>query len=184
MYQVFYCQIIFFVWICHSIFIHSSVHRYLDCFHFQFILVYKFLCGTYVFISLGYISRSRIAESCDNSRTFQVAQWFKKSACQCRRQSRLRFNPWVRKIPWRRKWPPNSSILAWKIPWTEEPAGLQSVGSQSTFQRTARLLPERLHYFIPPKIVPDGSSFSTSSRARVLSHLVVSSLVTPWTVAR
>ena len=23
-----------------------------------------------------------------------------------------------------------SSILAWKIPWTEEPGGLQSVGSQ------------------------------------------------------
>ena len=25
----------------------------------------------------------------------------------------------------------HSSILAWKIPWTEEPCGLQSVGSQS-----------------------------------------------------
>ena len=25
---------------------------------------------------------------------------------------------------------PHSSILAWEIPWTEEPAGLQSMGSQ------------------------------------------------------
>ena len=25
----------------------------------------------------------------------------------------------------------NSSILAWRIPWTEEPDGLQSMGSQS-----------------------------------------------------
>jgi len=25
----------------------------------------------------------------------------------------------------------HSSILAWKIPWTEEPGGLQSTGSQS-----------------------------------------------------
>ena len=25
----------------------------------------------------------------------------------------------------------NSSILAWRIPWTEEPGGLQSVGSES-----------------------------------------------------
>ena len=25
---------------------------------------------------------------------------------------------------------PYSSILAWKIPWTEEPGGLQSMGSQ------------------------------------------------------
>ena len=26
--------------------------------------------------------------------------------CQCRRLKRLRFNPWVRKIPWRGKWQP------------------------------------------------------------------------------
>ena len=25
----------------------------------------------------------------------------------------------------------HSSILAWRIPWTEEPVGLQSIGSQS-----------------------------------------------------
>ena len=25
---------------------------------------------------------------------------------------------------------PHSSILAWEIPWTEEPGGLQSTGSQ------------------------------------------------------
>ena len=28
----------------------------------------------------------------------------------------------------------NSIILAWRIPWTEEPGGLQSVGSQSGTQ--------------------------------------------------
>ena len=34
-----------------------------------------------------------------------LPRWFsgKESACQCRG---LRFNPWVRKIPWRRKWQP------------------------------------------------------------------------------
>ena len=26
---------------------------------------------------------------------------------------------------------PHSSILAWKIPWVEEPGGLQAMGSQS-----------------------------------------------------
>ena len=26
----------------------------------------------------------------------------------------------------------NSSILAWRIPWTEEPGGLQSIGSQES----------------------------------------------------
>ena len=28
----------------------------------------------------------------------------------------------------------HSSILAWRIPWTEEPAGLQSTGSQTVGQ--------------------------------------------------
>ena len=28
----------------------------------------------------------------------------------------------------------HSSILAWKIPWTEEPGGLQSMGSQRVVQ--------------------------------------------------
>ena len=55
----------------------------------------------------------------------------KESTCQCRRHKRCRFNPGVGKIPWRRKWQPYSSILAWKIPWTEEPGRLESVGSQS-----------------------------------------------------
>ena len=29
---------------------------------------------------------------------------------------------------------PHSSILAWEIPWTEEPGGLQSTGSQRVGQ--------------------------------------------------
>ena len=29
---------------------------------------------------------------------------------------------------------PHSSTLAWKIPWTEEPGGLQSMGSRSRTQ--------------------------------------------------
>ena len=31
------------------------------------------------------------------------------------------FNPWVGKIPWRKKMATHSSILAWKIAWMEEP---------------------------------------------------------------
>ena len=40
---------------------------------------------------------------------------------------------WVRtmggKDPLEKKMATHSSILAWRIPWTEEPAGLQSMGS-------------------------------------------------------
>ena len=37
-------------------------------------------------------------------------------------------------IPWSRKWQPTPVFLPGKIPWTEEPGGLQSIGSQSWTQ--------------------------------------------------
>ena len=38
------------------------------------------------------------------------------------------FDSWVGKIPWRRAFATHVSILVWRIPWTEEPGGLQSMG--------------------------------------------------------
>ena len=35
----------------------------------------------------------------------------------------------------------HSSIFAWKIPWTEEPGGLQSMGSQKESDMTEQLTP-------------------------------------------
>ena len=35
----------------------------------------------------------------------------KEPACQCRRCKRHRFDPWVGKIPWRRKWQPTPVFL-------------------------------------------------------------------------
>ena len=57
-----------------------------------------------------------------------LGRW--KICPQCGRPS---FNPWVGKIPWRRV-ATYSSILAWRIPWTEESGGLQSMGSQRVFR--------------------------------------------------
>ena len=54
----------------------------------------------------------------------------KESACQCRRPRKCGFNPWVRKIPLEEEMTTHSSILAWRISWTEEPSGLQSTGLQ------------------------------------------------------
>ena len=54
----------------------------------------------------------------------------KEPACQCRRHETPGFNLWVGKIPWRRKWQPTSGFSSWRILWTEELDGLQSVGSQ------------------------------------------------------
>ena len=39
----------------------------------------------------------------------------KESACQCRRPKKCRFDPWVRKIPWRRKWKPTPVFLPGKF---------------------------------------------------------------------
>ena len=38
----------------------------------------------------------------------------KESTCQCRRCRRHRFNPWVGKIPWKRKWQPTPVFLPGK----------------------------------------------------------------------
>ena len=35
------------------------------------------------------------------------------------------FDPWVGKIPWRRKWQPTPVFLLGESPWTEEPGVLQ-----------------------------------------------------------
>ena len=40
------------------------------------------------------------------------------------------FEPWVRKIPWRRKRKPTPVFFPGEIPWTEEPGRLESMGSQ------------------------------------------------------
>ena len=38
----------------------------------------------------------------------------KESACQCRRHKTQEFAPWVKKIPWRRKWQPTPVFLPGK----------------------------------------------------------------------
>ena len=45
---------------------------------------------------------------------------------------RPRFGPWVGKIPLEEGTATHSSILAWRIPWTEKPGGLQSTGAKES----------------------------------------------------
>ena len=62
---------------------------------------------------------------------FTMAQWVKNPPTMHERHRRGRFDPWVRKIhPLEKEMATHSSILAWEIPWTEEPGGLQSMGLQ------------------------------------------------------
>ena len=51
---------------------------------------------------------------------------------------------WVRSLgredPLKKEMATHSSILAWRIPWTEEPGGLQSTGSQRINMNPSRNL--------------------------------------------
>ena len=55
----------------------------------------------------------------------------KRNHLQC---GRPKFNPWVGKIAWRRTWQSTPPFLPGESPWTEEPSGLQTVGSQRVGQ--------------------------------------------------
>ena len=61
-----------------------------------------------------------------SSRAFLVAQRLKRLPAMQ--------ETWVRSLgredPLEKEMATHSSILAWRIPWTEEPGGLQSMGSQ------------------------------------------------------
>ena len=43
-------------------------------------------------------------------------------------ETRVRSLGW--EVPLKKGLAPHSNILAWRIPWTEEPGGLQAMGSQ------------------------------------------------------
>ena len=51
-----------------------------------------------------------------------------ESSCQCRRHRRHGLDPWIGKMPWRRKWQPTSVFL----PWTEDSGGPKFMGSQES----------------------------------------------------
>ena len=55
----------------------------------------------------------------------------KEFTCQCRTCKSF-FDPCVRKITLEEKRATHSSILAWKIPWTQKPGGQQSMFLQTT----------------------------------------------------
>ena len=49
-----------------------------------------------------------------------------KNHLPSRRHRRCEFDPWVGKMPWRRKWQPTPVFLPEKFPWTEEPGRLHT----------------------------------------------------------
>ena len=65
---------------------------------------------------------------------------------------------WVRSLGWEdpleKEMETHSSILAWRIPWMEEPGGLQSMGSQKVRHDRMTLLTYSLTHIICNIILP------------------------------
>ena len=76
----------------------------------------------------------------------------KESACQCRRRKRHRFDPWVRKIPWRRKWQPTVVFLPGKSHGQRSLAGYSARGckeldmTEHTFYSTDEEIESQTEY--------------------------------------
>ena len=58
--------------------------------------------------------------------------WWRSSKRIHLKFRRCGFDPWVRKIPWRRAWQRTPEFLSGESPWTEESGGLHSIGLQES----------------------------------------------------
>ena len=88
-----------------------------------------------------------------------------------RPSGRRGFNSWVGKIPWslEKKMATHSSILAWRVPWTEDPGGLQSVGSQKSRTRIGNEIYTHLWFLFAVwwGLLLDLDPYSVSSRLKL-----------------
>ena len=81
-----------------------------------------------LFMQISYSSFSLLQVHNNASRVFPGGASSKEPTCQCRRHKRN----WVQSLGWEdpleKEMTTHSSILAWSIPWTEEPGRLLSRG--------------------------------------------------------
>ena len=75
-----------------------------------------------------------------------LSKWLsgKESTCQWRRHRRHGFNPWIRKIPWRRKWQPTPVFLPGESHRQRSLAGYKQSDVTERLSMHARISPARL----------------------------------------
>ena len=101
-------------------------------------------------------------------RDAQLPRWLsgKESTCQWRRHRRLGFNPWVGKIPWRRKRQPTPAFLPEKSPGQRSLAGYSPNGCKELDTT------EPLSKHAPGKLVSNHLSRATVTLLAFLGLLV------------
>ena len=84
------------------------------------------------YISLAYLGHALTSLNCFHKlRNFmQVPHTVKLSSKPMSSISSIIQSAWFWEDPLEKEMATHSSVLAWRIPWTEEPRGLQSTGSQ------------------------------------------------------
>ena len=63
-----------------------------------------------------------------------LPRWYsgKESTCQCQRYKKRGFDPWVRKIPWRRAWQPTPIFLPEEFHGQRSLAGYSPQGGKES----------------------------------------------------
>ena len=133
------------------------------------------------------------------SRAFQVTQWV-KNLPQWRRCKRLRFNPWVGEIPWKRAWKPTpvflpgdshgqrsgrlQSVLSQRVKhdWSDW-AHMHTLFSSVQFSRSVvsnSLRPHELQHARPPCPSPTPGVHLNSCPSSWWCHPAISSSVVPF----
>ena len=79
------------------------------------------------------------------SKAFSSGSTDKESTCQCRRHKRCRFDPWVRKISWRRKWQPVPIFLPGKFHGQRSLAGYSPWGCEESETTECARMHARMH---------------------------------------
>ena len=79
----------------------------------------------------------------DRGNSFPRGARGQEPVCQCRRHKRWGFDPWVGKIPWRRKWQPTPVFLPGKPHGQKSPAGYSPQGHTETWLKQLSTFTDR-----------------------------------------
>ena len=91
----------------------------------------------------------------------------KEPACQCRRH---RFNPWVRKMPWRRKWQPTPVFLPGKCHGERSLAGYSPWGHKES--DTTKQLNTHIYVWMVPDMTTKYRKKSVKRWINVMNWIV------------
>ena len=96
------------------------------------------------------------------------------SAINCLQCRRLRIDPWVKKIPWRREWQPIPIILAQRIPRTEEADSPWGCKSQSWLTNQQQKQQTSITWNLSFSFWVTSFSIIISGSIHVAAHWIVS----------